>query len=91
MNGFCERGLYTGITTCMCDEECAAAGMGSCDLSPVKPLCGGLCAPGRPPTNLECGRGADVVRLEPFTGGVGEEAAAAVPSSERVVVEVGRP
>ncbi|WP_394833494.1 hypothetical protein LVJ94_44005 [Pendulispora rubella] len=50
--------------TCMCNEECARAGQGSCDVSTTKPRCGGSCVAGLPPRALTCGAGDDYPKLE---------------------------
>ena len=87
VQGFCEQFSREG--NCMCDGECAATGMGACDLSAAKPLCAGQCR-AMPPAGAACGTGPDVVRAEPFTGMTGQLAAAMV-SCQRVVVQVEQP
>lgn len=67
----CRRGLCSGPLgdkACMCHGECVDVGHESCDLSPQKPLCGGVCSDAPPRGPLPCGRGNDTVRLERFPG-----------------------
>lgn len=89
VQGFCDRSGQSGLGDCMCDAECAAKGLGACDLSPATPLCAGRCKAG-PPAGLTCGTGHDVVRVEPFIGMTGQIAGARV-SCAHVVVRVERP
>ena len=85
--GLCDDAEWSG-QTCMCDAECGAVGARSCDLSPLKPLCGGQCsdASARP---LACNAGDDVARVEPLDDRSSPAPAAAAISPEVIVVETG--
>lgn len=65
-DGICD--LAPSGTTCMCHGECVRTGQRSCDRSPRKPLCPGLCSDSAPRRPLACGRGDDTPRLELFPG-----------------------
>lgn len=82
-SGMCQ--LEQTWDNCMCDDECARAGVGSCDRSSGKPLCPGVCRAAPPTRSTECGRGHDTVRIEPFTGGRCLVDGAAVRSPQMIV------
>ena len=60
--GFCPNS-ETQQKICMCNAECTEAGT-VCDVSEMKPLCGGTCVKATAKRELTCGAGDDVVVIE---------------------------
>lgn len=85
--GVCPQAEWSG-TVCMCDDECARTGAGSCDLSDLKPLCGGQCVAATPTRPLACGAGVDTVHVSPLGLAIHDAAgAASVASTQAITFE----